>query len=133
VTSTSQRSVVSDFFNEPIFYGGLICTRAEAMRDMEGQGMDQRCIDRWMQGAQLAPEPSILVVGGEEYETWDAIGVTPAARGEGPDESVAHYFEIRTGSSTRDRDQAGLISPQPVDADLGVASNASDSKGGSES
>jgi hypothetical protein len=93
VTSTAKRSVVTDFFNEPIFYGGLICTRAEAMRDMEEQGMDQRCIDRWMQGAQLAPEPSVMVVGGEEFETRDAIGVTPAARGLGPNESVAHYFE----------------------------------------
>ena len=93
MSSSAKRTVVSDFFNEPILYGGLICTRTEAMQDMEEQGMDQRCIDRWMQGAQLAPEPSVMVVGSEEYETWDAIGVTPAARGVGPNESVAHYFE----------------------------------------
>lgn len=29
-----------------------------------------------------------------KFECWDAIGVTPAARGAGPNESVAHYFEI---------------------------------------
>jgi hypothetical protein len=93
VTSTAQRNAASDFFNEPIFYGGLICTRTEAMQDMEEQGMNQRCIDRWMQGAQLAPEPSVLVVGGEEFVSWDAIAVTPAARGVGANEPVAHYFE----------------------------------------
>jgi hypothetical protein len=94
MSSSDKRNVVSDFFNEPIFYGGLICTRVEAMRDMESQGMSQVCIDRWMQGAQLAPEPSVMVIGDEEYETWDAIGVTPAARGVGPNGSVAHYFEV---------------------------------------
>jgi hypothetical protein len=87
-------TLVSEFFNEPIVYGGLICTRIEAMRDMEEQGIDQRRIDRWMQGAQLAPDPSVLVIGGEEFVTWDAIGVTPAARGEGPNGSVAHYFDV---------------------------------------
>ena len=92
--TSAAHSSATDFFNEPIFYGGLICTRSEAIGDMEEQGMNQRCIDRWMQGAQLAPEPSVLVFGGEEYETWDAIGVTPAARGNGPTESVAHYFVV---------------------------------------
>lgn len=91
----ARRDLVSDYFNEAIFYGGLICTRIEAIRDMEEQGLNQRCIDRWMQGAELAPMPIALVVDeGDNYdgEVWEPVGVTPAARGEGKNESIAHYF-----------------------------------------
>ena len=92
----ARRDLVSEYFNEPIFYGGLICTRAEAIADMEAQGLNQRCIDRWMFGAESAPVGTALVVDeGENYdgEVWGPIGVTPAARGEGENESIAHYFE----------------------------------------
>jgi|GEM_PF-6311788 len=88
------RDLVSEYFNEPILYGGLICTRAEAIADMEVQGMSKRCIDRWMFGAETAPDPAILVVDeGDNCSAWEPIGVTPAARGEGKSESIAHYFE----------------------------------------
>lgn len=90
----ARRDLVSDYFNEPIFYGGLICTRIEAIRDMEEQGLNQACIDRWMQGAERAPEPAVVMVDeGDNCEAWEPIGVTPAAQGEGKNESIAHYFE----------------------------------------
>ena len=94
--TASKRNLVSEYFNEPIFYGGLICTRAEAIKDMEEQGLDQRCIDRWMHGAQLAPSPAVVFDGHDEYpggELWEPVGVTPAVTGEGKTESIAHYFE----------------------------------------
>ena len=91
----SGRNLVSDYFNEPIFYGGLICTRAEAISDMEDQGLPQRCIDRYLQGNASAPPQATVVIGADEYpgEIWEPIGITPAARGEGKNESIAHYFE----------------------------------------
>ncbi len=63
----ARRDLVSDYFNEPIFYGGLICTRAEAIGDMEAQGLNQRCIDRWMQGAESAPSEAVVAIGPDEY------------------------------------------------------------------
>ena len=92
----ARRDLVSDYFNEPIFYGGLLCTRAEAIRDMEEQGLNQRCIDRWMFGAELAPAEAVVVIGADDYpggELWEPIGITPAALGEGNNESIAHYFD----------------------------------------
>lgn len=92
---TKRRDLVSEDFNEPIFYGGLICTRAEAIADMEGQGMSQPCIDRWMQGAELAPAEPAVVIGTDEYpggELWEPVGVTTAAAGEGKNQSIAHFF-----------------------------------------
>lgn len=92
------RDLVAEYFNEPILYGGLICTRAEAIGDMQEQGLPERCIDRYMSGVTPLAEMSgpTVVVGADEYpgEIWGPIGITAAARGEGPNEkSIAHYFE----------------------------------------
>lgn len=97
-TTKKRPDRVSEFFNEPIFYGGLICTRIEAINDMRAQGMSEVCIDRWVQGAQLAPLPTALFFDdGDDFdaETWETIGVTPAAAGKGKNQpSIAHYFEV---------------------------------------
>lgn len=102
-TATKQRDLVSEYFNEPIFYGGLICTRIEAIRYMEEIELPERCIDRYMMGATLAAdlgadEPALVFDDGDDYpgEIWGPIGVTPAAKGEGKPEGIAHYFEGAT-------------------------------------
>ena len=41
---------VDRYLNEIIDYGGEPFTRAEATLDMQSIGMDQPCIDRWLQG-----------------------------------------------------------------------------------
>ena len=41
-------------YYELIDYGGIPCTRAEAILDMQRLGLDQPCIDRWLQGNELA-------------------------------------------------------------------------------
>ncbi len=38
------------YLDELISYGGIPCTRAEAILDMQAMGLDQPCIDRWLQG-----------------------------------------------------------------------------------
>ena len=92
MVSRKRRDLVSDYFNEPIFYGGLICTRVEAIRDMEEQGLNQQCIDRYLQGNASTPFPPEEVPDGYDGPVAYPIGITPAARGEGPNESIAHYF-----------------------------------------
>ena len=47
-------SFVDRYFNEIIDYGGLPCTRAEAILDMQQMGLTQPMIDRWLQGNELA-------------------------------------------------------------------------------
>jgi hypothetical protein len=42
------------YLNELIDYGGVAATRAEVIRDMQAQGTDQSCIDRWLQGYECA-------------------------------------------------------------------------------
>ena len=42
------------YLHELIDYGGLPYTRAEPVLDMQSLGMDQPCIDRWLQGNDLA-------------------------------------------------------------------------------
>lgn len=45
----SQRFIDHDL-NELISFGGLPYTRGEAIVQMQRQGHDPRCIDRWLQG-----------------------------------------------------------------------------------
>ena len=45
---------IDRYLNEIIDYGGIPCTRAEAILHMQSIGMDQPCIDRWLQGQELA-------------------------------------------------------------------------------
>ena len=42
------------YLNELIDYGGIPNTRAEVIVDMQQRGIDQPCIDRWLQGNELA-------------------------------------------------------------------------------
>jgi len=44
----------NNYLDELISYGGIACTRAEAILDMQRLGVDQPCIDRWLQGHELA-------------------------------------------------------------------------------
>jgi hypothetical protein len=45
---------VSRYLDEIIDYGGTFCTRAEAILDMQGKGIEQQYIDRWLQGNEMA-------------------------------------------------------------------------------
>ncbi len=42
------------YLDELIDYGGEPYTRAEAIADMQQSGIDQPCIDRWLQGYEHA-------------------------------------------------------------------------------
>ncbi len=42
------------YLNEIVDYGGMPCTRAEAILDMQRIGSTQGEIDRWLQGHELA-------------------------------------------------------------------------------
>ena len=52
--SRDSTSFVDRYLNEIIDYGGLPCTRAEAILDMQQMGLTQPMIDRWLQGNELA-------------------------------------------------------------------------------
>jgi hypothetical protein len=41
------------YLNELIDYGDIPTTRAEAILDIQRMGVDQGCIDRWLQGYEL--------------------------------------------------------------------------------
>jgi hypothetical protein len=45
---------VSRYLDELIDYGGEPHTRGEAILDMQRSGLPQPCIDRWLQGQELA-------------------------------------------------------------------------------
>lgn len=45
---------VGRYLDELIDYGGEPYTRAEAILRMQSIGMNQPCIDRWLQGQELA-------------------------------------------------------------------------------
>ena len=49
-----SRNFVSRYLNELIDYGGIPCTRAEAILDMQQIGLTQPEIDRWLQGNEHA-------------------------------------------------------------------------------
>jgi hypothetical protein len=51
-----NRSILSDYLNEVISYGGEPFTRADAIRDMQNMGMTQAHIDRWFQGYELGAQ-----------------------------------------------------------------------------
>jgi len=42
-----------EYLTEPVIYGGAPSTRAEIIRDMQEQGIPQKCIDRYLQGLDL--------------------------------------------------------------------------------
>ncbi len=45
---------IDRYLNELIDYGGEPYTRAEVILDMQQRGIDQPCIDRWLQGYEHA-------------------------------------------------------------------------------
>ena len=45
---------IDHYLNEVIDYGGIPHTRAEVILDMQQRGIDQPCIDRWLQGYEHA-------------------------------------------------------------------------------
>lgn len=45
---------IDKYLNEVLDYGGEPHTRAEIIIDMQSQGIDQPCIDRWLQGYEHA-------------------------------------------------------------------------------
>jgi hypothetical protein len=45
---------ISSYLDEPIDYGGEPHTRGEAILDMQRSGLPQPCINRWLQGQELA-------------------------------------------------------------------------------
>ena len=51
-----SQTFVSRYLDEIIDYGGLPCTRAEAILDMQQMGLTQPEIDRWLQGNELAKQ-----------------------------------------------------------------------------
>jgi hypothetical protein len=46
--------LIDRYLNELIDYGGEPHTRAEVILDMQQRGIDQPCIDRWLQGNEHA-------------------------------------------------------------------------------
>jgi hypothetical protein len=48
-----SKNPVSRYLDEIIDYGGIPTTRGEVILDMRSQGIDQPCIDRWLQGQEL--------------------------------------------------------------------------------
>jgi len=46
--------LIDRYLNEVIDYGGEPYTRAEVILDMQQRGIDQPCIDRWLQGNEHA-------------------------------------------------------------------------------
>jgi hypothetical protein len=55
-TPSSPDSIrfINRYLGELIDYGGEPCTRAEAILHMQSIGIDQPCIDRWLQGYERA-------------------------------------------------------------------------------
>jgi hypothetical protein len=47
-------SATNKYLDELISYGGEPTTRAEVIADMQRMGTPQPCIDRWLQGQELA-------------------------------------------------------------------------------
>jgi hypothetical protein len=45
---------INQYLGEIIDYGGEPYTRAEAILHMQSIGIEQPCIDRWLQGNELA-------------------------------------------------------------------------------
>ena len=51
---SDSRRFLDKYLGEIIDYGGEPYTRAEVILDMQSKGIDQPCIDRWLQGYEHA-------------------------------------------------------------------------------
>jgi len=49
----TNRVTANRYLSEVIDYGGILCTRPEAILDMQSMGLTQVDIDRWLQGYEL--------------------------------------------------------------------------------
>jgi hypothetical protein len=47
-----RRNFMDEYLGEIITYGGVPYTRGAVIADMQSQGLDQACIDRWLQGQE---------------------------------------------------------------------------------
>lgn len=54
--TTAKRSLIGRYATETIELGGVPMPRYEAIRQMRLDGIPDRLIDRWLQGADLATE-----------------------------------------------------------------------------
>ena len=52
-TRPRRGGLLARYFSETVNYGGEVRTRAEVIRDLRSRGADARCIDRYLQGADL--------------------------------------------------------------------------------
>ena len=48
----APKTFVDRYFEERLEYGGELWTRAEIVHDLRRVGTPERCIDRWLQGAE---------------------------------------------------------------------------------
>jgi hypothetical protein len=49
-----KKNLVDRYLSEVISYGGNPYTRGAVIAEMQSEGVDQACIDRWLQGQELA-------------------------------------------------------------------------------
>ena len=54
LAKTDSTRFIDRYLGEFIDYGGELCTRAEAIQDMQQMGLPQPAIDRWLQGSEFA-------------------------------------------------------------------------------
>lgn len=52
-TRPRQVGLLERYLSEPICYGGEVWARGAVMLDRKRAGMDDRCVDRYLQGAEL--------------------------------------------------------------------------------
>lgn len=52
-TRPRRNRLIDRCMHEVVLYGGELWTREEIIRDLKRQGLDVRCIDRYLQGSEL--------------------------------------------------------------------------------
>lgn len=50
--AVTTKTFVDRYFEERLDYGGELWTRSDIIRDLRRLGTPERCIDRWLQGAE---------------------------------------------------------------------------------
>jgi hypothetical protein len=49
-----KRNYLDEYLSEIISYGGIPYTRGAVIAEMQSEGIEQVCIDRWLQGQEFA-------------------------------------------------------------------------------
>ena len=52
-TRPRRQTLLDRYLAEPIRYGGELWARIDVIRDLKRCGLDDRCIDRYLQGSEL--------------------------------------------------------------------------------